>query len=377
MRHHDRSGSVARVPSEYRRGGDRAARVVRRAAACPTRHDPGRDGLSSRHFDFETSSFDDRVGDDRVPVPSAFDEGEDLHGDGLLPTLSEDTEDTEDTENSPRLDLPVDLNPADLEALALREWDMYWEDLHARTRIGLLESRRGGSGFRNNRTHSHRVLIAGPWGRGYASSSIAPDALSFQAERSRARRASPSARGAGFFAQRENRETVQETTSQTHGAKTSCGVSRKTLDGIPEVTYGGSGAAGGGGHLCDDVSTKNSGKNHHDGLGDECAVCLADFHKGERLAKLPACRHLFHRKCVTRWLEQSEECPKCRAVVSSVTSVGSSPDYLPTELVSEQERSDAAAADEAWKWTGTANLDLDQGTIFAPSPRRLATLLMS
>jgi hypothetical protein len=106
-------------------------------------------------------------------------------------------------------------------------------------------------------------------------------------------------------------------------------------------------------------------------------VCLADFHKGERLAKLPACRHLFHRKCVTRWLEQSEECPKCRAVVSSVTSVGSSPDYLPTELVSEQERSDAAAADEAWKWTGTANLDLDQGTIFAPSPRRLATLLMS
>ena len=34
MRHHDRSGSVARVPSEYRRGGDRAARVVESCGKC-------------------------------------------------------------------------------------------------------------------------------------------------------------------------------------------------------------------------------------------------------------------------------------------------------------------------------------------------------
>lgn len=39
-----------------------------------------------------------------------------------------------------------------------------------------------------------------------------------------------------------------------------------------------------------------------------CVVCLADFDKGESVARLP-CRHVFHTDCVTGWLQEHHACP--------------------------------------------------------------------
>ena len=47
-------------------------------------------------------------------------------------------------------------------------------------------------------------------------------------------------------------------------------------------------------------------------------MCLCAYAPGERLARLPACAHLFHRACIERWLCTSRECPKCRTAVASV-----------------------------------------------------------
>jgi len=45
-----------------------------------------------------------------------------------------------------------------------------------------------------------------------------------------------------------------------------------------------------------------------------CSVCLSDFAKGEKMAKL-SCNHLFHQKCIVPWLESNDKCPNCRKKV--------------------------------------------------------------
>jgi hypothetical protein len=43
----------------------------------------------------------------------------------------------------------------------------------------------------------------------------------------------------------------------------------------------------------------------------ECVVCLDDQRLGTMACKLP-CGHLFHKKCVTEWLQKKCTCPVCR-----------------------------------------------------------------
>ncbi|CAD7699305.1 unnamed protein product, partial [Ostreobium quekettii] len=40
-----------------------------------------------------------------------------------------------------------------------------------------------------------------------------------------------------------------------------------------------------------------------------------DYSKGERLAVLPQCCHVYHARCVTRWLRSRGDCPICRSLV--------------------------------------------------------------
>ena len=47
---------------------------------------------------------------------------------------------------------------------------------------------------------------------------------------------------------------------------------------------------------------------------DPCAICMEGFRARERLLRLP-CGHLFHSACVRPWLERTNTCPLCRAVV--------------------------------------------------------------
>ncbi|GJN14525.1 hypothetical protein PR202_gb01364 [Eleusine coracana subsp. coracana] len=44
----------------------------------------------------------------------------------------------------------------------------------------------------------------------------------------------------------------------------------------------------------------------------QCAICLAEFARGDRVRLLPRCNHGFHARCIDRWLAARPTCPTCR-----------------------------------------------------------------
>ncbi|NWT14477.1 PJA2 ligase, partial [Vireo altiloquus] len=48
-----------------------------------------------------------------------------------------------------------------------------------------------------------------------------------------------------------------------------------------------------------------------------CTICCSEYMEGEIVTELP-CRHLFHKPCVTLWLQRSGTCPVCRHVLAPV-----------------------------------------------------------
>ncbi|KFM72940.1 E3 ubiquitin-protein ligase RNF115, partial [Stegodyphus mimosarum] len=46
----------------------------------------------------------------------------------------------------------------------------------------------------------------------------------------------------------------------------------------------------------------------------QCAVCLEDFHLRQKVKSLP-CKHFYHKRCITPWLEKNNTCPSCRKFV--------------------------------------------------------------
>ncbi|PIN18220.1 hypothetical protein CDL12_09115 [Handroanthus impetiginosus] len=53
----------------------------------------------------------------------------------------------------------------------------------------------------------------------------------------------------------------------------------------------------------------------------DCAICLDSFREGDECRKIPVCKHLFHAKCVDRWIRKMPTCPVCRTRVD-LDSVG-------------------------------------------------------
>ncbi|KAL3617982.1 hypothetical protein CASFOL_038303 [Castilleja foliolosa] len=47
----------------------------------------------------------------------------------------------------------------------------------------------------------------------------------------------------------------------------------------------------------------------------DCAICLDSFREGDEYRNLRICKHLFHSKCVDRWIEKNPSCPVCRTRV--------------------------------------------------------------
>ncbi|XP_061395739.1 uncharacterized protein LOC133331355 [Musca vetustissima] len=45
-----------------------------------------------------------------------------------------------------------------------------------------------------------------------------------------------------------------------------------------------------------------------------CAICSEYFKSNDIIYCTTKCGHVFHHKCLTRWLSQSTTCPQCRAV---------------------------------------------------------------
>eukprot|EP01064_Diplonema_japonicum_P027765 TRINITY_DN4092_c1_g5_i1.p1 TRINITY_DN4092_c1_g5~~TRINITY_DN4092_c1_g5_i1.p1 ORF type:complete len:160 (+),score=14.08 TRINITY_DN4092_c1_g5_i1:46-525(+) len=48
-----------------------------------------------------------------------------------------------------------------------------------------------------------------------------------------------------------------------------------------------------------------------------CTICLDAFETGEGLRTLP-CLHFFHLSCIDRWLQDSTQCPTCRASITDL-----------------------------------------------------------
>ena len=217
---------------------------------------------------------------------------------------------------------------ADAETAARREWDAYWEDLHRRSRIGLLRS--GNLSGTAARRRFGPPLTLGEWGRGYARRDVrSPLVLGTGAARTSATAdalAAPREEPGGFFSDEDESvaggffsssdddddgEVLPALSPQRRG------VSPRTLRRIPSVSYGFR-------HSderkdeSDAAALRGAARMKRRAFDSECAVCLCEFVPGETLARLPACAHLFHRACVERWLCTSRECPKCRTAVASV-----------------------------------------------------------
>lgn len=56
----------------------------------------------------------------------------------------------------------------------------------------------------------------------------------------------------------------------------------------------------------------------------DCVVCLDAFREGQWCRKLPACGHLFHRRCLDTWLVKLSACPICRTPVLGNASASAS-----------------------------------------------------
>jgi len=48
---------------------------------------------------------------------------------------------------------------------------------------------------------------------------------------------------------------------------------------------------------------------------ETCPVCLEEV--PFKLSHVTTCRHTYHKECITRWFEASDECPVCRSEQST------------------------------------------------------------
>ncbi|GLT34724.1 hypothetical protein SLA2020_092240 [Shorea laevis] len=48
----------------------------------------------------------------------------------------------------------------------------------------------------------------------------------------------------------------------------------------------------------------------------ECAICLEEFSGDDECRVLPICKHMYHMRCIDRWLMDELTCPICRTNVT-------------------------------------------------------------
>lgn len=44
----------------------------------------------------------------------------------------------------------------------------------------------------------------------------------------------------------------------------------------------------------------------------ECSICLDDINKKKNLLKTLKCNHIFHKRCINKWMKTSIQCPLCK-----------------------------------------------------------------
>ncbi|KAJ3890776.1 hypothetical protein GG344DRAFT_48753 [Lentinula edodes] len=83
----------------------------------------------------------------------------------------------------------------------------------------------------------------------------------------------------------------------------------------------------------------------------ECAICLSDFEKGDKVRVLP-CHHLFHMHEVDEWLIQRKKlCPVCKADVTQPPQPQSHHSSVPVTDVTTPSQSPSTSHNEATETT--------------------------
>ncbi|XP_076812702.1 RING finger protein 24-like isoform X2 [Clavelina lepadiformis] len=62
------------------------------------------------------------------------------------------------------------------------------------------------------------------------------------------------------------------------------------------------------------VLNKNKDNPLQETKNETCPVCLEDFKNKEVLAICPCC-HVFHKKCLCKWLQHRPTCPMCMSQI--------------------------------------------------------------
>ncbi|KAJ3692168.1 hypothetical protein LUZ60_012518 [Juncus effusus] len=75
------------------------------------------------------------------------------------------------------------------------------------------------------------------------------------------------------------------------------GLDSRSLDALPVITY----------------QKTDPEKNN------ECSICISALEDGESVREMPVCKHLFHKDCIDRWLQNHVTCPICRAIIEPLT----------------------------------------------------------
>ena len=72
-------------------------------------------------------------------------------------------------------------------------------------------------------------------------------------------------------------------------------------------------------------SANTNGVKRDTDLDHSCCICLNEYKAQDKVSQGMSCNHVFHWKCLTRWLECHDDCPICR---SSMLLTTSSMDYV-------------------------------------------------
>ncbi|OEL36032.1 hypothetical protein BAE44_0002949 [Dichanthelium oligosanthes] len=94
------------------------------------------------------------------------------------------------------------------------------------------------------------------------------------------------------------------------------GIEKEALRKLPTVPFEAAGQDGEG--------------DEDDDAGErpECAICLAEFARGDEVRVLPPCSHAFHAACVDTWLLCTSTCPSCRSALVVAPAPAASSDPL-------------------------------------------------
>jgi hypothetical protein len=64
------------------------------------------------------------------------------------------------------------------------------------------------------------------------------------------------------------------------------------------------------------ITLKDEIKKGHKIYDSSCTICLDGIDNGELLRRIKLCKHTFHAKCLTDWINVDETCPNCKENLS-------------------------------------------------------------